>query len=100
MAKKKLVFKLTINTVLKPVLLQARGGVPAPRSAPQPAPQPPSQQPTQTYNMMSATQPSSSQQGNQPRPSHRSVGWFSSSQPEFHTPRETWDTLPSSLQVT
>ncbi|XP_050280848.1 uncharacterized protein LOC126721820 [Quercus robur] len=39
----------------------ARGGVPAPRSAPQPAPQPPSQQPTQTYNMMSTTQPSSSQ---------------------------------------
>nr|POE67451.1 putative glutathione s-transferase [Quercus suber] len=48
---------------------------------------------------MSSTQPSSSsQQGNQPRPSHRSVGWFSSSQPESHTPRETWDTLPSSSQ--
>ncbi|XP_030964198.1 uncharacterized protein LOC115985397 [Quercus lobata] len=73
---------------------EAREGVLAPRSAPQP----PSQQPTQTYNMMSATQPSSSQQGNQPRPSHKRAGWFSSSQPEFHTPRETWDTLPSSSQ--
>ncbi|XP_050242275.1 uncharacterized protein LOC126691260 [Quercus robur] len=79
-------------------LYEARGGVPAPRSAPQPAPQPSYQQPTQTYNIMSATQPSSSQQGNQPRPSHRRAGWFSSSQLEFHTPRETWDTLPSSSQ--
>ncbi|XP_023872388.1 uncharacterized protein LOC111984998 [Quercus suber] len=48
----------------------ARGREPAPRSAPKPAPQPPSQQPTQTYNMMSATQPSSSQ-------------------PKSHTARET-----------
>ncbi|KAF3961034.1 hypothetical protein CMV_014299 [Castanea mollissima] len=55
--------------------------------------------------MRSATQPSSSQQGNQAsqqgnqaRPSHMRAGWFSSSQPEFHTPRETWDTLPSSSQ--
>ena len=71
MAKKKLVFKLTINTVLKLGFVAGKGRVPAPRSAPQPAPQPPSQQPTQTYNMMSATQPSSSQQENQPKPSHR-----------------------------
>ncbi|KAL0015406.1 hypothetical protein SO802_002475 [Lithocarpus litseifolius] len=94
----------------------ARGGVPAPRtrsgSAPQDAPQPPSQQPAQPYNMRSATQPSSSQQGNQAsqqgnqasqqgnqaRPSHTRAGWFSSSQPKLHTPRETWDTLPSSSQ--
>ncbi|KAK9991574.1 hypothetical protein SO802_026559 [Lithocarpus litseifolius] len=89
----------------------AREGVPAPStrsgSAPQAAPQPPPQQPTQTYNMRSATQPSStqqgnqaSQQGNQARPSHMRAGSFSSSQPEFHTPKETWDTLPSSSQVT
>ncbi|KAL0000805.1 hypothetical protein SO802_014586 [Lithocarpus litseifolius] len=81
---------------------KARGGVPAPSirsgSAPQDAPQPPSQQPTQPYNMRSATQPSSSQQGNQARPSHMRAGWFSSSQLEFHTPRETWDTLPRSSQ--
>nr|POE62309.1 hypothetical protein CFP56_71301 [Quercus suber] len=32
------------------------------------------------------------------RPSYRRAGWFSSSQPEFHTPRETWDTLRSSSQ--
>nr|POE70185.1 hypothetical protein CFP56_61087 [Quercus suber] len=58
----------------------ARGGESAPRSAPEPTQRPPSQQPTQTYNMMSTTQPSSSsQQGNQPRPSHRRAGWFSSS---------------------
>ena len=79
---------------------KGKGACTSTRSAPQPAPQPPSQQPIQTYNMMSATQPSSSQQGNQARPSHRRARWFSSSQPEFHTPRETWDTLPSSSQVT
>nr|POE90994.1 hypothetical protein CFP56_05367 [Quercus suber] len=72
---------------------EARGGVLAPStrsgSTPQAAPQPPSQQPTQTYNMRSAIQPSSSQQGNQARPSHMRARWFSSSQLEFHTPRET-----------
>ena len=36
--KKKLAFKLTINTILKLGLLQARGGVSAPRSTPQSAP--------------------------------------------------------------
>nr|POF09243.1 hypothetical protein CFP56_18115 [Quercus suber] len=28
-------------------------------------------------------------QGNQVRPSHKRAGWFSSSQPEFHKPKET-----------
>nr|POE58942.1 hypothetical protein CFP56_36593 [Quercus suber] len=43
---------------------QARGGVPAFSTRSGFTPQPPSQH-TQTYNMRSATQPSSSQQGNQ-----------------------------------
>ena len=100
MAKKKIVFKFTINTVLKLGFVVGKG-----RGAY-----------TQIYTLtctaatILAAYPGLQHdvchsafiltQRNQPRPSHRRVGWFSSSQPEFHTPRETWDTLPSSSQVT
>nr|POF12532.1 hypothetical protein CFP56_29102 [Quercus suber] len=68
---------------------------------PQITTQPTSQPAYQPFANTSKSQPSSSQPANRastPQSASRAYWYSSSSQPNFHAPRETWDSRPSSSQ--
>ena len=69
---------------------------------PQTTTQPASQPAYQPFADTSKSQPSSSQPANRastPQVASRAYWYSSSSQTNFHAPRETWDSRPSSSQV-